>query len=107
MPAEFYIDVPRRMVFSRGGGLVTFADCRGHMDRLLRQPDFRPEFNQLLDFRATGDVVISGEEMVLLAARKVFSPQSRRAFVVIRLLLQFHRRRVADGARARESRRRL
>ena len=82
MPADFYIDVPRRMVFSQGDGVLRFADFRGHMDRLLRHPDFRPEFNQLLDFREVKDVVISTEEIVLLAARNVFSPKSRRVFVV-------------------------
>jgi len=82
MPADYYIDVPRRLVFSRGTGVLTFADCRSHMERLLRDPGFRPEFNQLIDFRDVTDVVISAEEIVLLAARNVFSPESRRAFVV-------------------------
>lgn len=82
MPADFYIDVPRRMVFSHGAGVVGFADFRGHMERLLGHPDFRPEFSQLLDFREVKDVVITTEEIVLLAARNVFSPKSRRAFVV-------------------------
>ena len=82
MPADFYIDAPRRLVFSRGTGVLTFADCRGHMERLLGEPGFRPEFNQLIDFRDVTDVAISAEEIVLLAARNVFSPKSRRAFVV-------------------------
>jgi hypothetical protein len=82
MPADFYIDVPRRMVFSIGTGVLRFADLREHMERLLREPDFCPEFNQLLDFRHATDVVITTEEIILLAARKVFSPTSRRAFVV-------------------------
>ena len=82
MPADFYIDVPRRMVFSHGAGVLRFADFRGHMDRLLRHPDFRPEFSQLLDFRDVTEVVITSEEIVLLGARNVFSPKSKRAFVV-------------------------
>ena len=82
MPADFYIDVPRRMVFSYGSGVLRLADLRNHMDRLLAHPDFRPEFNQLLDFRRAEDVVITTEEIILLAARNVFSPKSKRAFVV-------------------------
>ncbi len=82
MPADFYIDVPRRMVFTHGSGVLRLADLRDHMERLLRHPDFRPEFNQLLDFRLVTDVIITAEEIVLLAARNVFSPKSRRAFVV-------------------------
>jgi len=82
MPADFYIDIPRRVVFSLGSGVVTFADFRGHMERLLSHPDFRPEFNQLLDFRPVTEVVVTREEITLLAARNVFSPKSQRAFVV-------------------------
>jgi hypothetical protein len=82
MPADFYIDVPRRMVFSHGSGVLRLADFRDHMERLLQHPDFRPEFNQLLDFRRVEDVTITAEEIILLAARNVFSPKSRRAFVV-------------------------
>ena len=82
MPADFYIDVPRRMVFSYGSGMLRLADFRDHMERLLAHPDFRPEFSQLLDFRRAEGVVITTEEIVLLAARNVFSPKSKRAFVV-------------------------
>jgi hypothetical protein len=82
MSAVFYIDVPRRMVFSHGSGVLRATDFRGHMERLLQHRDFRPEFNQLLDFRLVADVVITTEEIVLLAARNVFSPKSKRAFIV-------------------------
>jgi len=82
MPADFYIDVSRRMVFSCGNGVLRLADFRDHMERLLAHPDFRPEFNQLLDFRHAEDVVSATEEIILLAARNVFSPKSKRAFVV-------------------------
>jgi hypothetical protein len=82
MPAEYYIDVPCQMVFSRGYGGLNFSDARHHMERLLSDPDFHPEFNQLIDFRRVEEVTITTEEIVLLAARNVFSPKSRRAFVV-------------------------
>lgn len=82
MPADFYIDVPRRTVFSRGTGVLSFDDVRDHMNRLLRHPDFRKEFNQLLDFRAVTDVPITASEIVLLAGVNVFSPKSQRAFVL-------------------------
>jgi len=82
MPADFYIDVPRRMVFSRGTGRLSRADCLDHMDRLQPHPDFRPEFNQLLDFRSVTEVNITNGDIINLAERPVFHPKSLRAFVV-------------------------
>ena len=82
MPADFYIDVPRRMVFSKGIGGLSRADCLDHMNRLQPHPDFRPEFNQLLDFRAITAVNVTNADIIHLAERPVFSPRSRRAFVV-------------------------
>ncbi len=82
MPADFYIDVPRRMVFSHGRGILTFPEVRSHMERLLKHPDFRPEFNQLLDFRQVSEVALTAEEIRSLAEKNVFSPKSLRAFVI-------------------------
>jgi hypothetical protein len=82
MPADFYIDVPRRLVFSQGAGVVTVADFLSHMNRLVHHPDFHPEFNQLLDFRRVEEVTLTTENIILLAERNVFSPKSQRAFVV-------------------------
>jgi hypothetical protein len=82
MPADFYIDVPRRLVFSKGIGVLSRADCTDHMDRLQAHPDFRPEFGQLLDFRGVTEVTVTSAEIILLAERPIFSPDSRRAFVV-------------------------
>jgi hypothetical protein len=83
MPADFYIDVTRRTVFSRGYDRIDYAACCDHMERLLGSADFNPEFNQLLDFRLVKEIVVSSEEIVMLAARTVFSPRSNRAFVVV------------------------
>ena len=82
MPAEFYIDVPRRMVFSRGTGILTLADATAHMDGLLAHPDFCPEFHQLLDFSQVREIILTGDEIRSLAERNIFSPRSRRAFVI-------------------------
>jgi len=57
-------------------------DVLDHMNRLERHPDFRPELNQLIDFRQTRNVVLSHEEIRRLASRKIFGPRSHRAFVV-------------------------
>jgi len=81
MPAEFRIDPARRCVYTRGWGVLTFADCEGHMLRLLADKAFEPSYAQLADFREVTEVPITHSEIYQLAARKVFAPDSRRAFV--------------------------
>lgn len=53
-----------------------------HQDRLLSDPDFNPEFNQLLDGTRVTAVDISTEQIKTLTSRKVFTTTSKRAFVV-------------------------
>jgi hypothetical protein len=82
MPADFHIDAERRVVYSKATGMLTPEDAQDHMDRLVQHPDFRPEFDQLFDFR---DVTKSGFlriDVVNLSERTVFSPKAKRAFVV-------------------------
>jgi hypothetical protein len=82
MAADFFIDSKLGVVFSKGTGVFTVADALGHMDRLSRHPDFRPEYNQLLDFREFSDVELTGEQVRALSRRTLFRTPSRRAFVV-------------------------
>ena len=82
MPADFYIDAQRRMVFSKVVGVLGRAEAVDHMDRLLRHPDFRPAFNQLADFRDVSEVKLSSDDVRELAGRTIFGPHSQRAFVV-------------------------
>jgi hypothetical protein len=82
MPADFYIDPERRIVFSKAMGVFNSADALDHMERLLRHPAFHAEFNQLLDFRQLTALALSSDEIRWLAQRTVFSANSLRAFVV-------------------------
>jgi len=70
------------MVFSRATGVVTVADVLGHMDRLSRHTDFRPEFSQIIDFREAAEVRLSSDEVQEIARRNVFAAESRRAILV-------------------------
>jgi hypothetical protein len=82
MPADFYIDTKRRMVFSNATGVVALGDALSHMDRLSHHPDFRPEFNQIFDFRQVTEIALSNEDVQKLAKRNIFAAESRRAFLV-------------------------
>ena len=83
MPCHYVIHGPSRLVVSTGSENVTFAELKAHQDRLAVDPDFDPSFNQLLDARTVTDLEVSRDQVRLLAARRIFSEQSRRAFVAL------------------------
>ena len=60
---------------------MTFDDARDHQDRLLVDPDFDASFDQLIDTTHAMKFDISAAQARILAERRVFSPESRRAFV--------------------------
>lgn len=62
-------------------GRVTFADMQANKERLLSDPDFDPEFNQLSDASLATDTDLSAGNVPLLYSRRVFSTTSRRAVV--------------------------
>jgi len=81
MPVRYVIDKERRLVISSGWDRVTFAEIKVHQDQLLSDPDFSPEFNQLVDGTAVTALDISIDEAKEIARRKLFSSTSKRAFV--------------------------
>ena len=58
-----------------------FDAVKGHQDRLLADPDFDANFDQLIDMTSVTTIDISGDEARILAHRRIVSPKSRRAFV--------------------------
>ncbi len=82
MSASYKIDKKRRLVLSSGDGVLTKADLLGHMDQLSNDPDFDPDFSQVLNFRQINGLELGPEDVRQLAQRNIFSPRSRRAFVV-------------------------
>lgn len=80
--ASYKIDKKRRLVLSSGDGVLTKADLLGHMDQLSNDPDFDPDFSQVLNFRQINGLELGPEDVRQLAQRNIFSPRSRRAFVV-------------------------
>jgi hypothetical protein len=81
MPVESFINEERRLVVTTAWDHVTFEEFAAHQDRLLSDPDFNPDFDQLLDGTKVTGLDVSIEEIKALARRGVFSPTSRRAFV--------------------------
>ena len=81
MPVRSVIHKEQRLVVTTEEGRVTFADMRANQDRLLCDPDFNPEFNQLSDATLATDSDLSTDNTRMLFNRKVFSNAPRRAVV--------------------------
>jgi hypothetical protein len=82
MLAEYRIDRCTQRVFSAVLGVYSFDVAVGRMRRLQKDPDFDPSFSLLMDFREATKIDLSHDEIVELSAIHVFSPESRRAYVV-------------------------
>jgi len=82
VPAFYTIDRERELVLSSGSGILTQEDVSNHMERLSTDPDFDPNFSQVLDFTNVTAVEIRPDDIRRLAERNIFSSHSRRAFVV-------------------------
>ncbi len=81
MPCHYVIDKEHRLVIATGVGEVTFAEMKEFQDRLRNDPDFDPEFNQLIDATGVVKVELSRDAAQILTSRNIFSPVSRRALV--------------------------
>ncbi len=82
MAAIHKIDKERRLVFSSGDGVLTREGIVAYRALLLKDPDFDPTFSQLADFTKYTGTALEPEEIRQLANDNLFSPGSRRAFVV-------------------------
>lgn len=82
MPAFYKIDKERRLVMSSASGVFSMADARSHMEKLSRDPNFDPSFSQIADFTQVTRIELSPDDVRILAQRSLFSPDSRRAFIV-------------------------
>ena len=81
LKVKYSIDKHRRLIVTTAEDRVIFDDIRGHQDRLLVDRDFDPSFDQLIDTTPATRFNISADEARILAERRIFSAESRRAFV--------------------------
>ena len=84
LPVHYAIYREQRLVISTALGRLTFAEVKEHQNQLLNDPEFNPEFNQLLDLSAVTDMDLSIDEAKMAARRRMFSPASRRAILASR-----------------------
>jgi len=81
VPFSYVVHKDQRLVISTGSGRVTCPEIKVRQDQTATDPDFNPDFDQIVDLRAVTAFDVSVDEFTELAARKVFSSRSRRAFV--------------------------
>lgn len=81
MPYTYQIKKAQGLVVSTACDRVTYAEIQEHQNQLLIDCDFDPKFSQLIDGSRTTALEISSEEARLVASRRIFSAESRRAYV--------------------------
>lgn len=84
MSLSYVIHKEQRLVLTVGRGHVTLEEFTAHRKRLLRDPNFNPDFNQMNDHTAVVSTNLTGAKLSWFASNPVFSQSSRRAVVVSR-----------------------
>lgn len=73
-----------RLVVSTGLNCVSWTEIKACQDQTKTDPNFNPEFDQIVDLRATTSFEMTSEQARVLARRMIFSFSSKRAFVASR-----------------------
>ena len=81
MPASYTIDTDRKLVVSRIWGAATEDEIFDHGQRLRNDPDFRPDFRQLVDMSELTELRVGSAVIREASRNQFFSPGVRRAVV--------------------------
>jgi len=68
MPVVLKIDPHRKVVYSAFYGEVTDAEVLGHGKAISSDPDFNPDFSDIVDFSSVTNAAISESTLAALAA---------------------------------------
>jgi hypothetical protein len=82
MPAFYKIDKAHKLVMTTASGVFNLADGLAHQDQILKDPDFDPNYSQLVNFTNASKVDLSADDVRRLAERRVFWQCARRAILV-------------------------
>ena len=81
MPLKYEIDKQRGIVFTCASGGFTDTDALADQMRLKADPDFDPEYRQLLDFSDVNTFELTPAGVRSLASGDPWGEGARRAFV--------------------------
>ncbi|HXF59791.1 MAG TPA: hypothetical protein VN539_08195 [Candidatus Saccharimonadales bacterium] len=82
MPGSYWIEAERRLVFTRGWGVLTDDELLAHARTLRADSRFVRSYGQIVDFRELSKVEVTSDGIILLARQNPFPPEARRAVVV-------------------------
>ena len=82
MPFNYIVYKQHHLVVSTGSGRVTCSEIKARQDQVKNDPEFDPNFNQIVDLRTAITVDLTVDEARMLASRTIFSSSARRAFIV-------------------------
>lgn len=92
MPVFYKIDKEQALVVTSGSGEVTFEEMMEHQNRLGHDPNFAPNFSQVIDTTQPTSIEFTPDVIRRLARRNLFSPCSRRAIIAEKDLIYAHAR---------------
>ena len=81
MPFSYVVHKDLHLVVSTGYDCLSADEIKRCQDQTQGDPDFKPEFDQVVDLRAVTSFNMSSEQARTLARRKIFARASKRAFV--------------------------
>ena len=81
LPAEYLIDVERKLVTSRAWGALTDDDVREHYEALRADPLFDPTYRQLVDMTGITEDRVDTATKRRESQNQIFVPGVRRAWV--------------------------
>jgi len=87
MPANYRIDIDRRIILSTAIGKLTDEDLREHQRAVLSDPSFEPTLNQLWDLQQVEELDISNSALRDLASSRSYAAETKRAVVAPRDVL--------------------
>jgi len=82
LPYNYIVYKKHHLVVSTGTGRVTCSEIKACQDQAKSDPEFDPNFNQIVDLRTATTVDLTMDEARMLASRTIFSSSARRAFIV-------------------------
>ena len=84
MPVRYVIHKELRLIMTVAEGRVTFDEAKAHQERLLEDPNFDRDFNELIDVTNVSDLDLSSDQVRNLSLSIPFVTNARRAVVASR-----------------------
>lgn len=79
MAVSYRIDSDKRLVITTLTDTLSFAECSRHHGQLAADPDFQPDFSELMDGSGLTWVELNSTAIFDLSRTYPFGPRSRRA----------------------------